>query len=309
MRSNRILYIRGYIIHLKTQNMKRLLLLSAAIMIALGSSAQITIASTYTSYVSLIKLEQSGYKYYTTKQNLIKIYNTNHSLWKTITIPAQTAPIQSISYISENTFDTDSQIEYLVSTFAMSIPNPTSTAASSYTAKVTVYKENGNVLFSRDSAQCGYFGIINPFGIAEGVFNDGTGTKLKVGIYDTTGFSPMIIKYEIYDLPGTIPCISCSSATPNTTGLSKSQTASSAAPIFYPNPASNHVKINYQLPADYKKAYIRIQDPQGKLIESFEITSDFNDLLVPASYQNGLYLYTLEVDGSVIKTDKIIVDK
>lgn len=289
--------------------MKKNLILLLVLAIAAIGKAQIVYSGSYTGQVSLSKLHQSGYKYVVTNNQAgtINIYNINHSLWKAITIPTQTLPINSISYISENLFDTDNLVEYVVYTFSLTSFGPTTTA--SFASKVQVYKENGTLLFSRDSASIIYGAPGNSFYNIDGVVDDGTGAKLKLGLLSMQGPGVTTSKYEVYTLPGTIPCITCNTQTTSGTGLAKEQLSSTGAPVFYPNPASDQIKINYTLPSTYKKAFIRIQDAQGKVVDSYEVTSDFSDLLIPATYQNGLYLYTLEVDGNIIKTEKIIVNK
>jgi hypothetical protein len=289
--------------------MKKNLILLLVLAIAAIGKAQIVYSSSYSGQVALTKLHQSGYKYFVTNSlaGTINLYNINHSLWKTIAIPTQTLPINSITYLSENLFDNDNLIEFVVYTFSMSTPSPT--APTAFRSKVQVYKENGTLVFSRDSASVGYGIAGNSFSNLDGVFDDGTGAKLKLGIFTILGSGVTTPKYEIYSLPGTIPCITCNTQTTSGTGLAKEQLSSTGAPVFYPNPASDQIKINYSLPINTKKAFIRIQDAQGKVVDTYEVTSDFSDLLIPATYQNGLYLYTLEVDGNIIKTEKIIVSK
>jgi hypothetical protein len=63
------------------------------------------------------------------------------------------------------------------------------------------------------------------------------------------------------------------------------------------------------LPKGYKTAEINIYDLQGKLIENFKVTDTFDFIYLPSDYNNGMYLYTLMVDGKAIKTEKVILNK
>lgn len=87
-------------------------------LIAFNSFAQITLEHTYTnSAVTRIKLENSGEKYYELKRetNELFLYNSNHTLWKTIvlpaTIPHMYAPSAKIINISETKINPDLNIE------------------------------------------------------------------------------------------------------------------------------------------------------------------------------------------------------
>ena len=86
--------------------------------IAFNSFAQITLEHTYrNSAVTRIKLENSGEKYYELKRetNELFLYNSNHTLWKTIvlpgTIPHMFAPSAKIINISETKINPDTNIE------------------------------------------------------------------------------------------------------------------------------------------------------------------------------------------------------
>ncbi len=88
--------------------------------IAFNSFAQITLEHTYTnSAVTRIKLENSGEKYYELKRetNELFLYNSNHTLWKTIilpaTIPHMYAPSANIINISETRINPDTNIEVI----------------------------------------------------------------------------------------------------------------------------------------------------------------------------------------------------
>ncbi|HOZ87025.1 MAG TPA: T9SS type A sorting domain-containing protein [Bacteroidia bacterium] len=284
--------------------MKKILILLLVLFIG-NLGAQITFDNSYTSplAISLDKLQFSGYKYVKVNiQNLkIELYNINHSLFKTISIPTQTAPIQSVSYVSENLFDTDNLVEFVVSTYTSSFSGP----SQSFKAKVQIYKENGTLLFSRDSTSISQSN--NPiFNNTNGIYFDGQNTKMRLQIYAPN--FPSTIKTEIYTLPGSIPCIECSS-TGTVSGISSPGNPGQNNPIFYPNPVTDQLKLKYELPKDYKTADINIYDLQGKLIETFKVTDTFDFIYLPSDYNNGLYLYTLNVDGKAIKTEKIILNK
>lgn len=286
--------------------MKKIFLLFA-LSAAVTTQAQITLDHTYPSgtRVNLDKFPLSGYKY--TEVNLqthkINIYNLNHSLFKSITFPTLPGST-SIAYISETLFDSDSLVEYMLNN-QISVSGP----PDSIMFKTYIYKENGTQIFFRDSAYLFYALSGNVFNITDPIYFDGTSAKMRLTVQLNSqpggpGYS------EIYNLPGSIPCIQCSTGSLGniSTGLKKNNTDGVQA-TFYPNPVSDQLKLKYALPKEAKVAMIKITDMQGKLLEEFKVTSSFDYLYLPSNYNNGMYLYSLLVDGQIIKTEKIILNK
>lgn len=292
--------------------MKKIKLLGLFLALASAMNAQITYNTSYNQAFnfSLTKFHVSGYKYVKTDiQNLkIDIYNTNHTLFKTISIPAQTTPIQSVSFISENLFDTDNLMEYALVTTLTTPANYTTIPQTMGSTKYSfyIYKENGTQMMFRDSASIGAVSE-NIFANQSAVFFDGTQTKMRLNIQGP-GQVPIPIKTEIYSLPGSIPCSECSS-NGTVTGISTPNSPGTNNPVFYPNPVTNQLKLKYDLPKDYKKAEINVYDLQGKLLENLKVTNTFDFIYLPSDYNNGLYLYSLVVDDKIIKTEKIILNR
>jgi hypothetical protein len=134
--------------------------------------AQITLDNTYSSTTTmwLVKLQLSGYKYVKRNGNTIDLYNTNHSLFKTMTIPPVFGVAQGVHYISETLFDTDNLVEYALLTYSSSVN----------TSRTYIFKENGTQLFMRDSAVIPGAADNGVFFIQDGIFFDGTNAKMKL---------------------------------------------------------------------------------------------------------------------------------
>lgn len=255
----------------------------------------------------LTKFTSLGYKYVLLDgpSKTIKIFNLNNSLFSSIQIPSialSSNPNIEVNYVSDNLFDLDNNIEYVLYTYTSSV-NP-------FPPKTYIFKDNGTQIFYKDSSSRVSNSSTNGnnvFSNYDNVFFDGLSTKLKVIKVTGSQFS-QINRYEIYNLPGVIPCIQCS-ATGTTIGRPEYQGNNNSEPLFYPNPVNDQIKLKYDLPKNYKSAEIRVQDMQGKLLETYKVTSDFDFIYVPSNYTNGLYLYSLVVDGAVIKTEKIILSK
>ncbi|PLX21549.1 MAG: hypothetical protein C0597_03280 [Marinilabiliales bacterium] len=74
----------------------------------------------------------------------------------------------------------------------------------------------------------------------------------------------------------------------------------------YPNPVQNFLNVEYKL-QDYQNANISLFDIVGKRLQTQEIYNNSNTVQLDFSdLKSGLYIWTFEVDGIPIKTEKII---
>lgn len=266
----------------------------------LGVKSQIVLENTYTKSIWLDKFHLSGYKYVefnNASSAIINIYNTNHTVYKSITIPTPgfTYSTRKIGYVSEQLFDLDTLIEYVVS-YLVTIPNY---------SKLFIYNELGATVFYRDSASAYQDNPPNSSSFYNGevIHFNGTWTKMTV----VQGVSALT-KYEVYSLPGTIPCVECSSGI--ITGLTPTdEELKKIEPIIYPNPTSGELKLNYKLPLGCTKAKILIFDLNGKQVKEYTITDTFTNILLPEAFNDGMYLYSIKVNNEIIKTEKIILVK
>lgn len=165
----------------------------------------ITVANPSSSRVlSLTKFNSLGYKYVLEdiSQKTIKIYNLNHSLLTTINIPTVATSSQYIiAYLSDNLFDLNNDIEYLVY----------NTGSSTNPYRVFVFKENGTQVFYRDSAWISLgIAVGDVFNNSTVIFFNGVNTKMKIGRINNFSSGNLPNKWELYTLPGSIPCIQCS---------------------------------------------------------------------------------------------------
>lgn len=75
-----------------------------------------------------------------------------------------------------------------------------------------------------------------------------------------------------------------------------------------PNPFAEQTTINYSLPDNTVKAQMLFYNAQGKLIQSTELTQKGKGTLnvFASDLSNGIYTYTLVVDGKIIETKKMV---
>jgi len=90
--------------------------------------------------------------------------------------------------------------------------------------------------------------------------------------------------------------------------------ASTGVPLLYqnmPNPFSSGTKINYYLPEGTMGASIIFYDTYGNTIKTVQLSQTGNGTLniTPDNLSNGIYSYSLIVNGAVIDTKKMLLQK
>ncbi len=257
--------------------MKKLLSLLLFI-VTTNSYAQLTLEHDYTAsiaygqFFSVVYLT-SGPKYATFDPNTITLYNIDHSLYKTLNIPGIPAGARAILFdtklITETLFNNDTLIEYL--------------SGAQDTVTYTLYpmrllNEAGSVLMTFPN----YLGGYSPSIINVG----GTDFKLAVRYTDS---SSGIAHEEIYSLPGTLECNACGGFV----GINLPQVTNSFSSI-YPNPATNRVKISYDLQVVGAKAVLHIINTTGQVIQVYNLGPAFNDIEIDTSiFPAGVYHYVI----------------
>ena len=75
-----------------------------------------------------------------------------------------------------------------------------------------------------------------------------------------------------------------------------------------PNPFAEQTSINYYLPDNTKKAQLLFYNSQGRLIQSTDLVQKGKGTVnvFASDLSNGIYTYTLVVDGKVIETKKMV---
>jgi len=75
-----------------------------------------------------------------------------------------------------------------------------------------------------------------------------------------------------------------------------------------PNPFAEQTTINYFLPENVVKAQMLFYNNQGKLIQSVDLKEKGKGSLnvFASDLSNGIYTYSLIVDGKVFETKKMV---
>ena len=117
------------------------------------------------------------------------------------------------------------------------------------------------------------------------------------------------LKQQVDELQG-VDIVKRISAKTATTDIDKTSTKKNILYQNTPNPAKEQTIIRYQLADNAKDAAICIFDMQGKLVKKLPVSSD-NDSVTINSYEfgQGMFLYSLIINGQEIDTKKMIITK
>ena len=273
--------------------MKRTILALLLLVSTLGAKAQLTLQHSYNfAYgLSVVNLLLSGKKYcqydYTLQQ--MKLYNLNHTLWRSINVPAipgLSAPT-SPQYVSENFFKIDNLVDFLVPYY-----DTGSTAGTIF--HWVIFDETGAIINRFDSTV--QFTIHN------------VGVDSFVAFIDFKS-SPIWVT-SVYTLPGTIPCDICGGGGAGL-GLGKAGGSDFGAagvlsePI--PNPSSEQTKIEYKIPHSMT-GIIKVFDAVGKELKSYKVDGTFDYITLDNSeLASGIYYYSLTTADGESSSKKMVV--
>ncbi|MFH1120729.1 MAG: T9SS type A sorting domain-containing protein [Bacteroidota bacterium] len=260
--------------------MKKLLLSALLTVSFVFSIGQINSENTYSYSGTYAKLSVSGNKFYLMDVLLsqTRIYNTNHTIWKTINLPVPSGNyLYDIKHLSEGLFTSDNS---LCLAYVYYIYDETN---AYYTFNARIIKENGTELLSIPG--CQYIEIMDM---------GSDGVKLVAYCYDYS-LNPYTVQTRIYSLPGTLMPAENPSL-PVKTGLP------------FPNPAISHTTIPYRLPAGIQTGSVKVVDMQGRVVGQQIIKRNAGSITLPTDgYYPGLYNYSIESGNQRFETGRFIV--
>ena len=265
--------------------MKTLILSITAFILTLNLSSQISLENTYvgsdptvSTSISEVNLNVSGYKYilHEAGNNEIKLYNPNHSLWKTVQLDIPAGyQMGSLSRVSEKLIDLDNELEFIYSYYDNS--------TSPVTYETRIMNEDGSILLTIPNCNFAW-----PFDMGP------DGWKLRAPIYDGTNYS-----VEIYSLPGELSNLS--------TGGNTVAYYESNSKMVYPNPSSTVVNIPYELDNSSGNATMTVYSNNGTIVDKFIIDENFDHLkLNILNYSSGSYSFSIEQNGISLKSGQFI---
>lgn len=240
-------------------------------------------------YLHPVQLSVGGVKYceFYPSQAQIILYNLNHTVYRTINLPSINpgpGPVR-ICYVSDALFDQNTaDIEYIIQYATPANYN-----------RVAIYRENGTLLFQRDSVaiEACYWSEM-----PDRIFNTSAGTKMIIS-HQVAGTAIVL------GLPGHLPCKECDNAGP-TMIQSNENGSSTGAP--YPNPATDFTTIPYALPGGEQTGWLVLFNVTGQEVKRFQITNTFTSVtLSTADIASGTYSYRIEAGQTVLPGEKLII--
>jgi len=248
-------------------------------------NGQLSLEQTYNYSVGVVKLETLGYKYFLmdVPNSQCRIYNLDHSLFKTINcaVPANNY-LSDIKYVSQNLFDSDSDIELVYTYYEFVQPTETTYY---YKYHSRVINENGSNMLDIDEAR---FIFVYKSGDIQ--------YKLFAFCYDYSVW-PELIWTKVYSLPG----VYVSAETLASAEMDMTLNA-------YPNPASDVIRLTYQLPENTGVAKLNLMDSNGRMIRNFTVDDhiDYIELNVNG-FSPGVYYYNIDYNNFRSPSKKIVI--
>ena len=213
-------------------------------------------------------VEPIGYYCFIATEHQINMYKADYTLYKAIDVNLLRGyTLSSVATAGKHLINTDDKVELFVSANSSQTSNTNSTAL--------IINEDGQIIHS-----FGYNYMLNSMGF----FNVNGQIKMLVMEYQFTTHQTLSYLYSVYSCYGNF--------TPS--GItSMSSTLDAVQP--FPNPAVNTINLTYKLEPG-KTSVIRVYNMNGQLMDSFNIGSDFEAIIVDLShYAKGIYIY--EYDG------------
>lgn len=255
--------------------MKQLLIaMSVAITIASSANAQISLEKSYQNIgtVSVHNIENEGHKYLVVSesQNSVLLYNSGHTLWKSIKAQVPSSyVITSALYASSKLFNTDNLIELI----AVYIDTNTNNFYG------FIVNENGTVINTFNNA-AGYF-----------VTEVNGGFKLIVTTYSTASYS------DVYSLPGKL------------LSVKKPGKNTQAEADIYPNPMGEAATLTYSLPKGTETGSIQVYNSNGVLVRMVPIQCNSGAVIINrGELPAGVYHYTCYAAGNTSNGKSFVIE-
>jgi len=249
---------------------------------SLQLGAQITQDASYAFSGTFTQLAVSGDKFFVmdVTNSQCRIYNTNHSLWKTINLEVPSGQyLYDIQYISENLFTNDNHLSLIYTYYLYDEVN------QFYTYTTKVIKEDGSLLLNLPG--CQYYYVTTLL--------DGS-TKLVTYSYDYSIW-PSTVTTAVYSLPGTL--------------LSQDelvQPVQSNKLTAFPNPASDHISLVLAEAVSSADAILQMHNSAGQLVLQKPLqTGQKQFQLHIGQYPKGVYFYEIKDGSKATKAQKLII--
>jgi hypothetical protein len=240
----------------------------------LFSFGQISLEHSFSTNASLAYLT-GGNKIYTNQNNVITIYNSDYSVFRTISTPTQSGSLNStVLLVTNKLFNNDDNIEYVV------INNLANNISMTY-----LYSESGQVLYD--------FG--NTFSL--GAYK--VGNEYKIISFGLESTSPTFISSsKVYSVPGEYPLFIAKNHLDNDF---------SGSSLAYPNPSQFNAQIDYQLPQGHNSARLVLTNMAGQTVKTWDVNGFNGKVLINTTeFPAGIYTYSIVVNNAISSSGKLV---
>ena len=252
------------------------ILISLFISLQVFAYSQISLEKTYEGSAGLSQIKENVYRYYNydTTSNQCIIYNEEHEVLLGINLGlSSTQYLSTITYVSEQLFDLDDQLELLF-TFSEWVETDTVWYLSYHSQ---VLNQSGELLLDIPGAQYNT------------ITNTSSGSRLLSWIYDFS-LSSYPTETLVYYLPGNYSDI-------------EDETEGDSA-LAWPNPCSQNIYLPIRDQADIIKVY----NEQGLLIDEIHSSNNSYEIKYQVNHLSaGIYFYQIVSDESQGKMNKFII--
>lgn len=241
------------------------------------AKSQLTLEQTYNHSLTATRINETDYKYYLMDvgKSECRIYNPDHTLWKTIPISLpKDYYLYDIKFVTQNLFNTDSNIELWYSAY-----NWVTAGSDGYYRYVSkVIGETGQTLANIENGVYAYL-----------IKTGDNAYKLSVYAYDNS-FWPGAVKTYIYAVPGTA-----------TAALQ----TKSARLDPYPNPAGESIVLPFDV--EPVSGTLQVFSLSGQLKVEQQIFNQPFYRLNTNGWLPGVYLYRFVGPQGVSEPKKFVV--
>jgi len=256
----------------------RIIIILLCLVAFFSASGQLNLEKVYDYSLTSTKINQTDYKYYLmdVPGSQCRIYNTDHSLWKTIPVSLPVNYyLSDIKFVSQNLFNNDPLVELWYSAYEW-VSSGTSNGYYRYISKVI--SETGTVLASITGGAYAYIEEAGP-----------ETYKLVVYAFDNS-VTPYKVKTYLFALPNPSSAVNFLSSLPGEP---------------FPNPAGDF--INLPMSGHGRDNIVQVFSVSGgKMAEGRTDGSPFYRLSTH-NWAPGIYTYRLITDGQPAASKQFII--
>lgn len=290
--------------------MKKTAMLLTGALIAYNAAAQIAKEHAFEDQTSIniqmIRLENDGQKMCLVNRMdstsfQYVFYNLDYSEFATISVDLDPlfiisdyhSPSLYISYISENVFDQDKDIDMMGQLIYYN---------SDYAeyAQVLLFHQDGSLLFQSDVENTNAWlcsSTATNSTMVSSLSNTDAGAKMILDVYY---INEGTYSYDVYSLPGTLPAsIADHGQLEEEPGITLSA---------YPVPAREVVHLDYQLNEDQRSGTIEITNAQGQIVQKIRVGDSRGVVSIPVTqFAGGVYTIKINTKRGVSRSGKMLI--